>query len=147
MAAVGLVVLAMVGLGCSGSESAEDPNDGDGAPTSIIAEAEGGEVDFAEVAAMMDAAVAEQGLEGAGLVIVERDDGVVYEHYSGDFEADRISLLASSSKMLTAGVLLHLADEGTLDLDAPVSDVVDWERAIRTSPRRSCCRTAPGWSG
>ena len=107
-----VVVVTSMALGCSGSDAAEEPN--------------AGEPDFSVVAEMMDDAVAEQGLEGAGLVIVEQDDGVVYEHFSGDFDADRISLLASSSKMLTAGVLMHLADEGTLDLDAPVADVVEW---------------------
>ena len=44
----------------------------------------------------------------------------------GRLHADRVSLLASSSKMITAGVLLHLADDGLLDMDAPVADVVDW---------------------
>lgn len=74
----------------------------------------------------MDAFVDEQKLAGAGLVVVQRDDGVIGEHYSSDFDGERISLLASSSKMLTAGVLMHLSDEGLLDLDAPVDDIVDW---------------------
>ena len=57
---------------------------------------------------------------------MDRDDGVVHEDYWGEFSADRISLVASSSKMITAGVLLHLADEGLLDMDAPVAAAVDW---------------------
>ena len=121
-----LVVLALLSSGCSGSDVTDETDDGVSGSPSTTAAVDGNEADFTEVAATMDAGVAQRGLGGAGLVIVERDDGVVYEHYSGDFDADRISLLASSSKMLTAGVLLHLADEGTLDMDAPVADVVDW---------------------
>jgi len=58
--------------------------------------------------------------------VVDREDGVVYEGYWGEFTADRISLVASSSKMVTAGVLMRLAEDGQLDLDAPVADVVEW---------------------
>ncbi|MEO6653041.1 MAG: serine hydrolase domain-containing protein [Ilumatobacteraceae bacterium] len=82
--------------------------------------------DFTAVGPIVDSFVTERGLDGAGLVIVERDRGIVHEQYWGEFAADRVSLIASSSKMLTAGVLLRLADQGLLDLDAPVADVVDW---------------------
>jgi CubicO group peptidase (beta-lactamase class C family) len=70
--------------------------------------------------------VDEHGLDGAGLVIVDERDGIVDEEYWGEFSADRISLIASSSKMLTAGVLMSLADQGLLDVDAPVADAVAW---------------------
>jgi CubicO group peptidase (beta-lactamase class C family) len=70
--------------------------------------------------------VAAQGLNGAGLVVVDRDDGIVHHQHWGVFSPGRISLVASSSKMISAGVLLHLADRGLLDLDAPVVDAVDW---------------------
>ena len=82
--------------------------------------------DFSAVSPIVQAFVDEHGLNGAGLIVVDRDDGVVHEDYWGEFSADRISLVASSSKMITAGVLLHLADEGLLDMDAPVADAVDW---------------------
>ncbi len=82
--------------------------------------------DFAAVGPIVESFVAERGLNGAGLVIVDREDGVVHEQYWGEFAADRVSLVASSSKMLTAGVLLRLADDGLLDMDAPVADVVPW---------------------
>ena len=54
----------------------------------------------------VQAFVDDRGLNGAGLIVVDRDDGVVYEGYWGEFDADRISLVASSSKMIVAGVLL-----------------------------------------
>lgn len=82
--------------------------------------------DFAEVSAIVETFVAEQGLNGAGLVIVERDDGVVYEEYWGEFDAERVSLVASSAKSVSAGVLMRLDDLGILDVDAPVADIADW---------------------
>ena len=82
--------------------------------------------DFAALGLIVQRFVDERGLNGAGLVIVQRDDGVIYEHYWGEFDHDRISLIASSSKMITAGVLLRLQDDGLLDIDAPVADVVEW---------------------
>lgn len=82
--------------------------------------------DFSAIDPIVQAFVDEHGLNGAGLIVVDRDDGVVHEDYWGEFSADRISLVASSSKMVTAGVLLHLADEGLLDIDAPVADAVAW---------------------
>lgn len=82
--------------------------------------------DFTSIAPIVQAFVDERGLNGAGLVIVDRDDGVVHEDYWGEFDAERISLIASSSKMIVAGVLMHLDDAGLLDVDAPVADVVEW---------------------
>lgn len=82
--------------------------------------------DFAAVEPIVAEFVEERELNGAGLVVVDRDDGIVYEGYWGVFDADRISLIASSSKMISAGVLMHLDDEGVLDIDAPVADVAPW---------------------
>ena len=82
--------------------------------------------DFAAVDEIVERFVAERGLNGAGLVVVDRDDGAIHEGYWGAFGPERVSLIASSSKMLTAGVLLHLADEGLLDVDTPIAEYVDW---------------------
>lgn len=81
---------------------------------------------FAEITRTVEAFVDAEGLEGAGLVIVERDAGVVYEEHFGAFGPDRISMIASSSKMISAGVLLKLQEEGLLDIDAPIEGQVDW---------------------
>ena len=86
----------------------------------------GPERDFTEVDAIVADFVAERGLNGAGLIVVDAEDGVVHEQYWGVFDADRVSLVASSSKQITAGVLLHLQDQGLIDLDAPVADAVPW---------------------
>lgn len=82
--------------------------------------------DFSTIGPLVQAFVDEHGLNGAGLVVVDREDGIVHEQYWGEFDADRVSFIASSSKMLTAGVLVRLADQGLLDLDAPVAEAVDW---------------------
>jgi CubicO group peptidase (beta-lactamase class C family) len=85
--------------------------------------------DFADVDAIVDEFVTTRGLNGAGLIVVDATDGVVHEQYWGEFDADRVSLVASSSKQITAGVLLHLQDRGLLDLAAPVADAVPWGAA------------------
>lgn len=82
--------------------------------------------DFTAIDTTIDEFVGMRGLDGAGFIVVDADEGVVHEHYVGVFAPDRISLVASSSKMVTAGVLARLHDDGVLDLDAPVADVVEW---------------------
>jgi CubicO group peptidase (beta-lactamase class C family) len=82
--------------------------------------------DFLAVDPIVQQFIDEHGLNGAGLIVVERDDGVIHEDYWGEFTSDRISLVASSSKMIVAGVLLHLQDRGLLDIDAPVAEVAPW---------------------
>lgn len=82
--------------------------------------------DFSAIGPVVAQFVDDHELDGAGLVIVERDDGIVHEQYWGNLDADRVSLIASASKMIVAGVLLALDDAGVLDIDAPVADVADW---------------------
>ena len=66
-------------------------------------------------------------LEGAGLIVVHQQWGVVHHRGFGAFDRDRISLVASASKMVTAGILSRLADDGLLDLDEPLRDFLGWE--------------------
>ncbi|MGY1751843.1 serine hydrolase domain-containing protein [Blastococcus sp. SYSU D01042] len=116
------VLGTVVATGCSAGEAAEGP-DTDAAPSST---AEAREYDFSAVAPIIEAFIAQHGLNGAGLVVVEEDEGIIDEQYFGEFGADRSSLVASASKMVTAGVLVRLADQGLLDLDEPIADYVDW---------------------
>ncbi|MCP4918168.1 MAG: beta-lactamase family protein [Proteobacteria bacterium] len=76
---------------------------------------------FDELDATIEQFLIDEQLEGATAVIVHVDDGVVHKAAYGSFELDRVSMIASSSKVLSAGVLVKLADDGQLDLDAPVS--------------------------
>lgn len=64
--------------------------------------------------------IREQGLAGAVAVVVHRDSGIVHLRGYGAFDEERIFLVASAGKPLSAGVLVRLAGQGLLDLDAPV---------------------------
>jgi len=64
---------------------------------------------------------------GASAVVVDKKSGLVHQKGYGDYAADRLYLIASSSKILSVGVLMKLADEGKLDLDTPVSEyLAEW---------------------
>lgn len=84
--------------------------------------------EFAAFDAAMESFVADNALEGATAVIVHRDRGVVHLAAYGAFDVDRISLIASSGKIVSAGVLMRLADDGLIDLDEPISTYLgdDW---------------------
>lgn len=80
--------------------------------------------DFAAIAPVVEEFIAERGLNGAGLVLVTADQGIVYEQYWGVFDSERISLVASSTKMVTAGVLMYLHEQGLLDIDTPIAQTM-----------------------
>ncbi len=86
--------------------------------------------DFSAVDAELQAFVDAEGLEGANFVVIDRDRGVIHQSSFGSFTPDRVSLLASSSKVLSVGVLMHLHEQGLLDIDAPLSDYMPehWAR-------------------
>lgn len=81
---------------------------------------------LAEIDTVVSEAITANDLNGAGLVMVDAEEGIVSEQYWGDFDADRVSLVASSSKMVTATVVLGLASDGVVDLDAPLAEQVSW---------------------
>jgi CubicO group peptidase (beta-lactamase class C family) len=78
--------------------------------------------DFSEFDEAMDAFVRTYRLEGATAAVVHQEYGVVHVKGYGSFHRHRVSLIASSSKVLSAGILMHLEDEGLLDVDMPVSE-------------------------
>lgn len=123
-AVAALLLLASVGAaGCSAEDAAGSEESSGSAPTST---APAREYDFSAVQPIVEAFIAEHGLNGAGLVVVEKDEGIIGEQYFGGFGPDRISLVASASKIVAAGVLVRLADQGLLDLDQPIASYVDW---------------------
>jgi CubicO group peptidase (beta-lactamase class C family) len=90
-------------------------------------EAPGEKYDFSEVDATVAGFMADYSdVKGVTLAVVRTDEGQIYERGYGDFDADRISLIASLSKVRSAGVILSLVDEGLLDVDRPVSEYLDW---------------------
>lgn len=111
--ALGAVALALFTAACG---------DGDGGGSSPAPS-----YDFTAVAAEIEAFVGEKAaIDGVGAIVVHREHGVLFQQSFGAFTDDRAYLLASTSKMLTAGVLLRLQDDGLLDMDAPVADVAPW---------------------
>jgi len=97
----------LLGIACTSTTDEEQP-----------------EVDFSAFDTEMEAILAEYDLEGASVAIVHREAGLVHERAFGEWEVDRRSVLASASKVLSAGVLAHLDDGGLVDLDAPISTYV-----------------------
>ena len=93
---------------CSGDDSdAEQPGEFDA---------------FDDVVASL---VEDEGLEGASAVVVSRESGEVHLQGYGAFDAGRLYLIASSSKILSVGVLMRLADEGLVDFDEPIGSYLD----------------------
>ncbi|RMH25151.1 MAG: class A beta-lactamase-related serine hydrolase [Planctomycetota bacterium] len=58
-------------------------------------------------------------LAGAALLIGDRE-GVLHESYYGSYRPSTVVPVASASKLLSGVAILTLADDGLLDLDAPV---------------------------
>jgi CubicO group peptidase (beta-lactamase class C family) len=86
----------------------------------------GGALDFTAFEEELRAFVEETGLEGAGAVVVQRDRGVLYKGAVGNFDEDRVYLVASSSKIVTVGAMMKLVDDGLIDIEKPISDYVSW---------------------
>jgi CubicO group peptidase (beta-lactamase class C family) len=84
----------------------------------------GAGLDFSAFDQAIDGFVTAQGLKGATAVVVQRERGIVHLKGYGAFGPDRLYLIASSSKILSAGVLMRLADQNLIDLDAPIGKVV-----------------------
>lgn len=121
MCALALAVVPL--LGCSDSGN----NNGNWAPLDYEANPASAKYDFGAA----DSAVAVfmsdyPAVEGVTLAVVRGRDGQIYEKGYGDFSRDRISLIASTTKVLSAGVILTLADDGLLELNRPVAQYLDW---------------------
>jgi CubicO group peptidase (beta-lactamase class C family) len=111
-----ILALLSVAAACGGTETAG----GDGLTP------DGPGVRFDSVDGVVAAFVASQALNGAAVTIVDRDEGIIHESFHGEFTPDRVVLLASSSKMVAADVLLALQDRGLIDLERPLTEFVEW---------------------
>ena len=65
-------------------------------------------------------------LEGAAVIALHRDLGVLHREAYGAFDEDRVYFVASSSKMVAAGMINRLHDDGVMNMYASIGDVVDW---------------------
>lgn len=75
--------------------------------------------DFADSLQRFEALRLSEGLPGAALLLGARD-GLLLEHYAGNYNAETVVAVASASKLLSAVRLLQLADQGVVDLHAPI---------------------------
>jgi CubicO group peptidase (beta-lactamase class C family) len=112
-----LGAFALLGLAGCGSDSKNSAGDGDGggAPPAL---------DFERYDAAISAFLTDHGITGASGVVVHRDYGLVHLAGYGEYPADRLYLVASSSKVVSAGILMRLADQGKLDIDGPIGKYV-----------------------
>lgn len=84
-------------------------------------------LDFASVDTELEAFVNQTAaVEGVGVIVIHGVRGIVYETAVGAFAPDRVYYVASSSKIVTAGMMVKLADDGLVDLDGPLGEHVDW---------------------
>jgi len=79
--------------------------------------------DFSAVTPIVDRAHAELALRGSGIRVLI-DGRPVYERFLGTYDADTIVPIASSTKTLSAAVILALVDDGTLALDDKVAKYI-----------------------
>jgi CubicO group peptidase (beta-lactamase class C family) len=91
-----------------------------------------GEVDTAALDAYVEAQMAKHGLPGVALAVVEGNE-VVYSHGYGTAGSEPMTpqtqvFIGSLSKSFTALAIAQLAEEGRLDLDAPVRRYIPWFR-------------------
>src|SRR6185503_14114505 len=107
------VALGSSAIACSSSGTAP-ANGGSGVDASGL--------DFSKYDAAISAFLTEHQLAGASGVVVHKDLGIVHVKGYGDYTDDRLYLVASSSKMVSVGILMKLADEGKLDIDAPIGN-------------------------
>ncbi len=77
-------------------------------------------IDFHAFDDAVSAFVTANGLTGASAVVVHAGCGVMHTQGYGSYAADRVYLVGSSSKVVTTGVLMRLADRGLIDIEAPV---------------------------
>ncbi|RLB36968.1 MAG: hypothetical protein DRH30_14050 [Deltaproteobacteria bacterium] len=110
-------------VGCTDSGSSSD----NWAPLDYETNPASAKYDFSAVdEAVADFMADHPEVEGVTLAIVRGGEGQIYEKGYPDFDRDRISLIASTGKVLSAGVILALVDDGLLELDRPIAEYLGW---------------------
>lgn len=79
-------------------------------------------------AAMRDLVATAPPLDGISYVTVDREQGVIHEAAFGDHDLDIVVLLASTSKMPVASLLMAVTEDPAVDYDveATVADYLPW---------------------
>ncbi len=89
--------------------------------------------DFSELDAIVEAQMQKHGLPGVALAIIDGDEVVYSKGYgragrNRPMTAETEMFIGSQSKSFTALAIAQLADQGVLDLDAPVQLYIPWFR-------------------
>lgn len=99
------------------------------------------ELDFSSFDQALEAAIAaynrsmpDAPIRGASAIVVHADHGLLYSKGYGEFAADRLYLIASSSKILSVGVLMRLADQNLVQIDGPIGAYLDEWGQTSASP-------------
>jgi CubicO group peptidase (beta-lactamase class C family)/acetyl esterase/lipase len=90
-----------------------------------LLEARKGALSWSDVDAYLDQATNALPLEGANLIVL-KGGAVVHQKNSGLYDENTEIPIASSTKWLTAALILTLVDDGQLNLDEPISSYLDW---------------------
>ncbi len=88
-------------------------------------------------------------IDGASIVIVEKDSGVIHKAAIGSHQLDSVLMLASVSKVPSVSILMSLASDASIDINLPISSYLpaSWEAAypgITTSQLLSSTSGIPG---
>lgn len=104
----------------SGSDSGSAPVADAGSPKSIDLSGFDRALEQA-IATHNETALEADKVRGASAVVVHKEHGILHTAGYLGYAPNRLYLIASSGKILSAGILMRLADQGLLDLDEPVS--------------------------
>jgi predicted dienelactone hydrolase/CubicO group peptidase (beta-lactamase class C family) len=77
--------------------------------------------DFSSLTAFIERGLRDQGVPGAGMLIIDRSGHVYYEKYFGTWSEDKAVPIASASKWWAAATLMTLVDKGLISLDDKVA--------------------------
>ncbi len=87
------------------------------------------EYDFSEILPTLNNFIAQhQIFKGASIIVVRKDEGVLYEVATGNQTLDTIALIASASKVPAASILMSLIDDDLLQHDQPIEELVPWKK-------------------
>ena len=109
----------------TGGEVEQEHKMGDGEDMKITDEdnsvAGTGEYDFAPLTAFIERGLSQQGVPGAGMMIIDRSGKVFYQKNFGNWTDDKAVPIASASKWWAAATIMTLVDMGLISLDDKVA--------------------------
>ncbi|MDZ7785437.1 MAG: serine hydrolase domain-containing protein [Halioglobus sp.] len=114
-----LATMLAVLLGCSDSSDSNQP-----APPPVPDNFNAAD------ASLEDFVATHPGFNGASLVVVDRQRGVVHRHFVGDYTPETVVLLASTSKVPSASLLVALAEDDDnvdFEMDRVIDQYLPWQ--------------------